>query len=123
MNAAARNPCRACGACCASYRVSFYWAETEPALGGVTPKEVTAKLTPHRAVLRGTELAPVRCVALAGTIGASVSCTIYAQRPSPCREVQPSWADGTRNERCDRARASHGLPLLERADYVQSCPS
>jgi len=120
---AAPNPCRTCGACCACYRVSFYWAETEPALGGVTPPEVAVKLTPHHAVLRGTELAPVRCVALAGEIGAQVTCTIYAQRPSPCREVQPSWADGTRNEHCDRARASHGLAPLEPGDYVQSRPS
>jgi len=123
MSTIAPNPCLACGACCAHYRVSFYWSEAEPALGGVTPPEVAAKLTPHHAVLRGTERVPPRCVALAGKIGKDVSCTIYAQRPSPCRELQPSWTDGARNERCDRARAAHGLPPLERRDYVQSRPS
>jgi uncharacterized protein len=123
MTGAAPNPCLECGACCAHYRVSFYWSEADPAVGGMTPPEVTTKLTPHHAVLRGTELPPRRCVALVGEIGKSVSCTIYARRPSPCSELQPSWADGTRNERCDRARAAHGLPALERGDYVQSQPS
>ena len=120
MTAAAPSPCLECGACCAYYRVSFYWSEADPAVGGVTPPEMADKLTPHHAVLRGTELPPRRCVALAGEIGKDVSCTIYALRPSPCRELQPSWADGARNERCDRARVAHGLPPLERNHYVQS---
>ncbi|WP_374212354.1 YkgJ family cysteine cluster protein [Thiothrix subterranea] len=25
------NPCMTCGACCASFRVSFYWGETDAA--------------------------------------------------------------------------------------------
>jgi Fe-S-cluster containining protein len=100
--------------------VSCHWSETEPALGGVTPAALAAKLTPHHAVMRGTEYRPRRCVALAGEIGHNVSCEVYAQRPSACRELQPSWSEGVRDERCDRARAAHGLPPLEPADYVQS---
>jgi Fe-S-cluster containining protein len=29
MNAVTNKPCLACGACCMSYRVSFYWADAE----------------------------------------------------------------------------------------------
>jgi Fe-S-cluster containining protein len=106
------NPCITCGACCAFFRVSFYWSEADPAAGGVTPPELTAKLTPHHAVLRGTEQQPPRCIALEGEIGTRVRCVIHPLRPSPCRELQASWVDGTPNERCDRARLAHGLPPL-----------
>ena len=106
------NPCLTCGACCAFYRVSFHWSETERFLGGATPSELTQRVTPHRAAMRGTQSAPPRCVALCGDIGKDVRCTVYEQRPSPCREFAASWADGRRSERCDRARAAHGLPPL-----------
>jgi uncharacterized protein len=42
-----------------------------------------------------------------------VTCGIYALRPSPCREFEASWIDGVPSERCDQARAAHGLPPLE----------
>jgi Fe-S-cluster containining protein len=61
----------------------------------------------------GTETTTPRCASLEGRIGASVRCTIYERRPSPCREFKQSWVDGHRNERCDAARAAHGLPPLE----------
>jgi Fe-S-cluster containining protein len=107
------NPCLSCGACCACYRVSFHWWETERFLGGATPAGLTVKVTEHRVAMAGTDRRPPRCVALEGQIGEAVHCSIYAQRPSPCREFKPSWADGTRSERCDKARAAHGLPPLE----------
>jgi Fe-S-cluster containining protein len=110
------NPCLTCGACCAHFRVSFYWGEADPAAGGVTPAELTTKLTPHHAVMRGTEHSPPRCIALDGTIGGNVRCTIHPRRPSPCRELTASWVDGVRSERCDRARAAHGLPPLSPSD-------
>lgn len=107
------NPCLTCGACCAYYRVSFHWSETERALGGVTPAELTVQLDFHRAAMRGTCGSSPRCVALAGEVGGTVRCTIYAQRPSPCREFAPSWREGTPSERCDKARAAFGLAPLE----------
>ncbi|HEY8518717.1 MAG TPA: YkgJ family cysteine cluster protein [Gammaproteobacteria bacterium] len=107
------NPCLACGACCAYFRVSFHWSETERFLGGVTPTEHTVQVGTHRVAMRGTLGRNPRCVALEGTIGENVRCTIYERRPSPCREFPASWADGRRNERCDRARAAHGLPPLD----------
>lgn len=113
---AAENPCIRCGACCATYRVSFYWAETDAAPGGTVPTALTDKLTPQLAVMRGTDCPEPRCVALEGTIGGEIRCGIYAQRPTPCRELQPAWADGLPSEQCDRARIRHGLPPLPR-DY------
>lgn len=67
--------------------------------------------------MRGTDQQSPRCIALQGEIGGAVHCSIYALRASPCREFQASWVDGVHNERCDRARAAHGLsPLLPDAD-------
>ena len=113
MNAnAPANPCPECGACCAHFRVSFYWSEADSAAGGVTPADLSVKVTAHRAAMRGTETIPARCVALEGEIGKRVRCAIYPLRPSPCREFRASWIDGPRSERCERARAAHGLPPL-----------
>jgi Fe-S-cluster containining protein len=96
--------------------VSFHWSEPERALGGSTPPERTVRVTLHRTAMRGTEVPRPRCSSLEGKIGTAVSCAIYADRPSPCREFEASWANGARSERCDRARAAHGLPpLLEPA--------
>ena len=107
------NPCIECGACCAHFRVSFHWSESERFLGGTTPAELTTKIGPHRVAMQGTGGTPPRCTALDGEIGRSVACRIYEQRPSPCREFQASWVDGVRSERCDAARAAHGLPPLK----------
>lgn len=93
------HPCQRCGACCAHYRVSFYWGEPVPA-------ELTAAIGPHRAAMLGTLTAPVRCVALEGRVGDAVACAIYDRRASPCREVQPG--DG----QCNKARLGHGLAAL-----------
>lgn len=111
------HPCLRCGACCAWFRVAFHWLETDPFAGGVTPVDLTEKLDAHRVVMCGTLAPPTRCVALAGEVGHRVSCTIYAQRPGPCRDLKPAWEDGTPSGQCDRARAAHGLPPLTPADW------
>lgn len=108
----APNPCLACGACCAHYRVSFYWSEAEPFLGGTVPAEYTERLNPWRAVMRGTSASPVRCAALEGEVGKAVRCTIYSRRPSPCHELEPWEVDGQPSTACSKARAAHGLPPL-----------
>jgi len=105
------NPCMTCGACCAHFRVSFYWAEADDA-GGVVPVELTEPLGLMMRNMRGTNAREPRCVALQGEPGGCVSCDIYAQRPSPCREFAMSGEDGVYNEACDRARARYGLPPL-----------
>jgi Fe-S-cluster containining protein len=83
--------------------VSFYWAEA-PQLG--LPEALVEPVTPHLACMAGTGAVSPRCAALAGTVGKQVTCTQYARRPSPCRELQPGEA------KCNRARAAHGLPPL-----------
>jgi uncharacterized protein len=98
--------CQSCGACCAAFRVSFYWGEVDEAPGGVVPVSFTEKVNDHMACMRGTESSPVRCMALAGKIGEAVKCNIYEWRPSTCREFMP----GT--DACNRARARYGLKLL-----------
>jgi Fe-S-cluster containining protein len=103
--AADDGPCQSCGACCAAYRVSFYWAEAESR--GLPPALVRQR-DPWNACLAGTDRpAPhTRCEALAGTLGESVRCTVYAARPEPCRLVMPG------DDQCRRARARHGLAPL-----------
>lgn len=100
------SPCLTCGACCATYRVSFYWGETTDAPEGIVPAELTGPRSPLMRCMQGTDQKNPRCVALQGEIGHAVSCLIYPQRPSPCREVEVG------SDQCVRARARHGLPEL-----------
>jgi uncharacterized protein len=97
--------CQQCGACCAAFRVSFYWPEaTERAL----PEVCTERVSAHRVSMVGTNRPSPRCLALQGAIGRQVACLVYAMRPSPCREVQPG------DEKCNKARALHGLEPLDK---------
>ena len=100
------NPCLACGACCMSYRVSFYWAEAHER--GL-PEHLTEKVNAHLSCMAGTWSKAPRCAALATASGGTVACSVYEARPSPCREVQPGDAQ------CQRARMRHGLPPLHLA--------
>lgn len=111
------NPCLHCGACCAHFRASFYWAEGDDATPGGVPVELTAKLTPHLRVMNGTDQPNPRCVALLGDIGQSVRCTIHPRRSSVCRDFVPSWENGEHNPRCDAARARWNLPALTPEDW------
>ena len=117
------HPCLSCGACCAYFRVAFHWLETQPQADwpGV-PVELTAPLDGHRLVMQGTRASPVRCVALDADIGRHARCTIYAQRPSVCREVVASWENGAPSGQCDRARLAHGLPMLLPSDWTRHGP-
>ncbi len=110
------NPCISCGACCAYFRVSFYWAESTEGDGSV-PAELVEKVTPFISCMKGTnQKNQTRCVALDGVIGECVSCSIYTQRSTTCREFDASWENGVHNEACDRARAAYNLPPLQPAD-------
>ena len=97
--------CQTCGACCAHFRVSFYWAETDAHPLGKVPQEMTKAISPYHSAMLGTTSKPTRCIALAGNIGESVGCTIYEKRSSTCREFEM----GT--EACFRARKLHGLDV------------
>lgn len=100
---AATLDCQRCGACCAVFRVSFYWAEADDAPGGTVPVALTRPVGTLHRCMAGTEVRPVRCVALQGEVGRSVACGIYEQRASTCRGVQPG------DEQCLKARTAHGL--------------
>ena len=107
------SPCQTCGACCASYRVSFPCHEVDDLSGGQVPWPLVESIGPHLFCMRGTGSAPVRCVALHGTVGQSVSCAIYEFRPTACREFAPLAAVGRSDEACDEALRRHGLaPLM-----------
>lgn len=110
------HPCLSCGACCAHFRVSFYWGECRSA-GGTVPDDLVTRISPYHVAMRGTEAKPVRCVALQGELGRQVACTQYQDRSSTCREFAASWEAGERNPACDAARAAYGLPPLEPTDW------
>lgn len=100
------NVCQPCGACCAHFRVSFYWAEADDTPGGFVPAQLTEQLTPHLRCMQGTSQKTPRCTALDGQVGQWVACRIYEHRPMPCREVMPGSAQ------CLKARAAHGMGPL-----------
>jgi len=113
------HPCLSCGACCARFRVSFYWGEGDDAHGRV-PSERTVAISPFLRAMKGTEKNPPRCEALEGTLGVHVACAIYDQRPPPCREFEPSYENGVPNPACDAARKHIGLRPLSRADWSRA---
>lgn len=103
------NVCQSCGACCAAFRVDFHPAERAGgafAWGDGVPHGLTVAVTAVQVRMLGTDASPPRCAALAGRVGEAVNCTIYAARPSPCREFDVEHAA------CDAARRRHGLPPL-----------
>jgi uncharacterized protein len=103
------NVCQTCGACCASFRVDFHPVELTGgafAWGEGVPLEMTVPVTASIVRMAGTDAAEPRCVALAGEIGSAVKCTIYDDRPSPCREFD------TEHAACKRARQRCGLAPL-----------
>jgi Fe-S-cluster containining protein len=104
--------CTTCGACCATYRVSFHRTEVDEEPGGHVPAALTEGITEESHCMRGTADQPPRCIALRGEVGGSVSCAIYELRPSACREFAPLAAVGRGDEACNDARRRHNLPPL-----------
>lgn len=93
------NPCLSCGACCAYYRITFH---ADEALA--IPAEYLEQIQPEVSCMKGTNNYPPRCSALRGEVGQQVSCAIYENRPSPCREFNEYELDGTPNMRCFKLR-------------------
>lgn len=107
--------CQSCGACCATFRVDFDAAEQSGGAlpwGAGVPPALTVPVTGQTIRMRGTDAAPPRCIALVGEIGRTVACSIYAERPGPCREFAPLAPLGIGDDACRRARQRHGLPPL-----------
>lgn len=112
-----KNPCIGCGACCAHFRVSFFWGECQSA-GGSVPDEKVIQISPNYVSMKGTEASPTRCIELCGTIGSDASCGMYSQRSSTCREFDASFENGNQEAQCDKARLAHGLPPLTAEDWI-----
>ena len=93
--------CTRCGACCASFRVSFYFAEAK---AHELPDAYIERINERFSCMAGTNAPSPRCTALTGTVGESVKCAVYGARTSTCRDLQPGDAQ------CLKARAKHGLP-------------
>lgn len=121
----ALHPCQSCGACCASFRVEFYWREGSKADHDPSvPQELWEEGSSQTRVMKGTNKNHnIRCVALKGRIGAQVACEIYSARSSTCRNFSASYENGYRNPRCDEARAKHGLAPLTKADFFTLTPN
>lgn len=92
--------CQTCGACC-SYSEDWprFTLETDEDLARLPD----ALVNDRRSGMRCTG---DRCSALAGTVGAAVSCSAYAARPEVCRACSPG------DEACGIARAHFNLPVL-----------
>jgi Fe-S-cluster containining protein len=89
--------CQSCGACCAySHEWPRFSLEDEAALARIPDELVNAQGS-------GMRCAGDRCLALAGEVGRSTACTIYAVRPDVCRACLPG------DPECHTARARHGL--------------
>ena len=113
------NPCVSCGACCAHFRVQFYWREANPEdNAAAVPTHLFEELTPQHRCMKGTaKKHRPKCEGLKGRIGKDACCSIYPLRPTPCRAFAASYVDGVKNVRCDEARAAHGLPALRPGDW------
>ncbi|MFH1153135.1 MAG: YkgJ family cysteine cluster protein [Pseudomonadota bacterium] len=101
--------CESCGACCAFFRVSFPCTETEDTHFFPVPAAMTLVQNLAQRFMIGTQTRTPRCIALEGSVGYKVRCTIYENRPSTCRNFILSWENNTGNLLCDQARASFGL--------------
>ena len=80
--------CQTYGACCAYFRVSFYWGEADDAPGGTVPVGLTQKLDHYQRCMAGTSTRAPRCVALSGEIGQQVGCTISPVHGSAANRVR-----------------------------------
>lgn len=118
VSKAPKNPCVGCGSCCAFFRAAFHSLECI-SVGGTVPDETVDQITPHLVVMKGTNQANPRCINLTGTIGKDAYCSGYSTRSSTCSEAFPgSFQFGEHNERCDKARAKHGLVPLTPEDWI-----
>jgi Fe-S-cluster containining protein len=81
---------------------------------------LTEDLDPFRKQMKasGPKRLP-RCVALTGKLGERVGCSIYENRPTPCRQFAASYENGERNPRCDEARQVYGMPPLRPQDFAE----
>jgi Fe-S-cluster containining protein len=102
--------CQGCGACCVNLPSNVTegfasWVEVAPDDAIWRRRDLVRKLVVRDpAGVPHLRLAPDgRCAALRGAPGRRVWCDIYAERPAPCRKVQPG------DRLCERYRREHGI--------------
>lgn len=101
--------CNTCGACCInlpSNRAEGFvaWVEIADDDRILARPDLVARLVHEIDGVPHLKLAPDgRCAALRGALGRSTRCSIYRDRPSPCRTVQPG------DELCLRYRREHAV--------------
>ncbi|MHC1740696.1 MAG: YkgJ family cysteine cluster protein [Anaerolineaceae bacterium] len=114
------HPCNQCGACCAFFRVSFYWGETNSIQLSGIPVALIERLDDFFQCMKGTNTLRPHCIALQGKIGDRVSCSIYSNRSSSCHNFGFHTVNGQliisgKNLiRCNKARAAYNLPPISR---------
>jgi hypothetical protein len=91
--------CLACGACC--YGPAEYVAVVAADLRGMSAR-TQGRYVVERRDRRFLKMVHGRCAALHARQG-HFSCRIYAERPSPCRVVEPGGRE------CLDARRRHGI--------------
>lgn len=105
--------------CCQQFRVSFYQGEIAGNGVGTVPEDLTTKISPHLACMKGTEKGGEPCIALRHTEQEGYRCSIYEKRSSTCREFDVLNEDGTPNQKCQelqeiaRQRKQQKLNLLK----------
>jgi uncharacterized protein len=109
------NPCLSCGACCALFKVVFDQSETDGYQVGGVPAQYSVRIGQSLCAMRGTDTFNKRCAALEGSVTRRVSCAIYGQRPSCCRDFRAGWEKDIINPICNRARTAYGLQPFD--DY------
>ncbi len=103
------------------FEVSFYWAEADDA-GGLVPSRADRTLTPFLRCMSGTNQRQSRCAFLSGDIGDAVHCTIYENRPSPCREFAMSGENGEENDACNRGAGALRPATIAASLQRYTCP-
>ena len=101
--------CTECGACCA--HTDPKWVELTNDDAARIPAELlqAGDIQPYAMKMCGGH-----CVALRGVVGRSVSCLVYPNRPTICRQVQRGDA------MCAYMHGYHRLPLP--FDYDRNHP-
>ena len=102
------NACDDCGACCREAFDSVPVGPEDDAVAVAFPELIRLASDGWRDLQRVPTAAGTKCICLRGT-GATnepFRCTIYADRPTNCRELEVA------SENCDLARRRVGLPPL-----------
>lgn len=96
-----------------TYRIAFHWSEVNDETG--VPSHLVQPFRRHEVIMIGTQGPDVRCTALKSDPATGhLGCSIHGRHPSVCRSVDVG------SDQCVRARAKHGLPVLDAGDVAHA---